>query len=173
MTTLREYHALEKRIKSKGFQPDPEIICRWRLVGLQLDVMPSQPGVLGFHNRWYPLAASTATPHALTSGRTIQLVTSPLFLATKFEAFRDRGAGDYLASHDLEDIVTVVDGREELMDEVRASSTEIRAYLGRQLTELLAEEAFLNALAGHLPGDSASQSRLPIILDRLRRLAKA
>jgi hypothetical protein len=31
-------------------------------------------------------------------------------VATKLEAFLKRGGGDYIASHDLEDIVTVVDG---------------------------------------------------------------
>jgi hypothetical protein len=37
------------------------------------------------------------------------------FVATKFEAFHGRGNNDHLASHDLEDIITVVDGRPELM----------------------------------------------------------
>jgi hypothetical protein len=54
-TSIREYHALEKRIAAQGFKHDPEVICRWRFAGLQLDLMPSGTGVLGFRNRWYPL----------------------------------------------------------------------------------------------------------------------
>jgi len=38
------------------------------------------------------------------------MVTGLYFLATKFAAFDGRGKGDYMASHDLEDIVAVVDG---------------------------------------------------------------
>jgi predicted nucleotidyltransferase len=172
VTTIHEYHALEKRIAAKGFKHDPEVVCRWRVAGLQLDVMPSGSGVLGFQNRWYPLAVATAVPYALPSGRTIQLVSGPLFLATKFEAFRDRGAGDYVASHDLEDIVTVINGRNEVLEEVAASTNDVREYLRERITQLLAEDAFITALPGHLPGDAASQARLPLILERLRRLER-
>ncbi len=41
----------------------------------------------------------------------IRIVTAPYFLATKLDAFRGRGKGDYFGSNDLEDIVAVVDGR--------------------------------------------------------------
>jgi predicted nucleotidyltransferase len=170
-TTIREYHILEARLRDKGFEPDPEVICRWNVAGLQLDLLPSGPNVLSFHNRWYPHAIATALPHRLPSGRTIRVLTSPLFLATKMEAFLDRGQGDWLASHDLEDIVTVVDGREELIDEVAAASPEIRDYLRSRLGDLLRQEAFLTALPGHLPGDVVSQARLPRLLATLRRLA--
>jgi hypothetical protein len=50
-TTAVQYHALEKRLRAKGFRHDPDVICRWRVAGLQLDIMPSGPNVLGFHNR--------------------------------------------------------------------------------------------------------------------------
>jgi predicted nucleotidyltransferase len=173
VTTVRQYHALEKRLAARGFRPDPEVICRWRLAGQQLDVMPSGPDVLGFSNPWYPLAFATANSHVLPSGRSIRLVTSPLFLATKLAAFRSRGASDYLASHDLEDIVSVVDGRAELLAEVALASAEVRSYLRLQLGELLAVDAFVTALPGHLPGDSASQARLPMLVEKFRRLATA
>jgi hypothetical protein len=69
--------------------------------------------------------------------------------------------------------VTVVDGRAELLEEVGKENEEVRAYLREQLSALLAINAFVDTLPGYLPGDAASQPRLPIILDRLRRLATA
>jgi hypothetical protein len=56
------------------------------------------------------------------------------FRATGRHAMRLRGsvsrpAGDFLASHDLEDIITVVDGRPELSKEVREASPQLREYL--------------------------------------------
>ena len=63
VATVREYHGVEAQLASRGFKHDssPDApICRWLKAGLILDLMPSQPGVLGFHNRWYPLAVSTA-----------------------------------------------------------------------------------------------------------------
>jgi hypothetical protein len=112
----------------------------------------------------------TAESVRLPSGRVISLIASPVFIATKLEAFHDRGENDFLGSHDLEDIVTVVDGRSELLDEARAAPADLRAYLASECRNLLSTPAFLDALPGHLPGDSASQARLPELLRRLRSL---
>ena len=106
----------------------------------------------------------------LPSGQSIRLIAPPVFLATKLEAFRGRGGGDFLASHDLEDIAVVIDGRPELMDEVSTSEPELRAYLADEIGSLLRNDAFLEALPGHLPGDEPSQARLPMIRERLRML---
>jgi hypothetical protein len=37
--------------------------------------------------------------------------------------------------------------------------------------KLLADPDFVDAVAGHLPGDSASQARLPLVLARMRAIA--
>lgn len=175
IATVSGYHHVEAQLSARGFKHDtsPEApICRWIGAGVTLDLMPSEPGVLSFHNRWYPLAVSTAQHARLPSGRVIALIAAPVFIATKLEAFRERGRGDFLASHDLEDIVTVVDGRPTLIDEVRGASHELRTYLARELRGLTTSSEFLDALPGHLAGDSASQARLPEILRRLRELAR-
>ena len=108
----------------------------------------------------------------LPSGRKIRLISPPAFIGTKLEAFHGRGAGDFLASHDLEDIITVVDGRPELSKEVREASFQLREYLVAQIRALLQNHNFLEALPAHLPGDAASQARLPELLSRLRALTR-
>ena len=133
--------------------------------------MPTDERVLGFGNRWYMEAVRTAEPIYLPSGRKILLIAPPVFLGTKLEAFRDRGRGDFLASHDLEDIVTVVDGRPTLPEEVGAAAPALRTYLAEQFAALLNNPGFVEALPAHLPGDGASQARLPMIKERVRRLA--
>jgi predicted nucleotidyltransferase len=168
-----DYHAMEKAVEARGFKHDlsPEApICRWVLQGVALDLMPSQPGILGFHNRWYPLAIETATQIKLPNGMDIRLITAPVFVATKFEAFHGRGNNDYLASHDLEDIVTVVDGRPELIQEIDQADSELRHYIAAEINALLEGRDFLTALAGHLPGDAASQARLPELIRRMREI---
>lgn len=90
----------------------------------------------------------------------------------KLEAFADRGRGDFAASHDLEDMIAIVDGIASITDDVRACDDDLRRYLAEQLCALLDDERFLAALPGHLPGDSASQSRLSLLLDRLREVAE-
>lgn len=91
----------------------------------------------------------------------------PMFVATKLDAFDDRGHGDHHASRDLEDVIAVVDGRAELVDEVAAAPSEVRAYLAGRVDQLLAEPDFVDAVAGHLAGD---EDRLPVVIDRLRQL---
>lgn len=56
-----------------------------------LDLMPVEPEVLGFSNRWYPYAVETAEPTDLGTGITIRLVSAVGFVATKLEAFAGRG----------------------------------------------------------------------------------
>jgi predicted nucleotidyltransferase len=173
--SLIEYHALERQLESGGFRHDrsPDApICRWTVGSALLDVMPTDEGVLGFGNRWYDEALHTAVQVTLPSGRKIRLISPPAFLGTKLEAFHGRGAGDFLASHDLEDIITVVDGRPELSKEVREASLRLREYLVAQIRALLQNDNFLEALPAHLPGDTASQARLPELLSRLHALTQ-
>lgn len=95
-----------------------------------------------------------------------------MFLATKLEAFDGRGKGDFLFSHDLEDLLAVIDGRASLLEECRTSPAELRTYLAARLTALLATRDFVDALSGHLPGDAASQERLPELQDKLRQISE-
>lgn len=175
VTTAREYHAMESRLQSKGFKHDMSPgapICRWRCKGIEVDLMPSGTDVLGFHNCWYPLAMETAEWVTLEDGLTIRLIAAPVFIGTKLEAFKGRGNNDFLLSHDLEDIITVVDGRTELVDEMQNAPDELRGYVAKEFRALLDTPGFLEALAGHLPGDSGSQQRLPNLIATLQRLSR-
>jgi hypothetical protein len=140
--------------------------------GALLDVMPTDMAVLGFGNRWHEEAARTAGIHVLPSGTSIRLISAPVFMATKLEAFADRCHGNFLASHDLEDITAIVDGCPELGDEAAVASLGIRKHLSTRVRGLLGSHAFHNAPPGHLPGDSASQARVPLIPERLQRLSR-
>ena len=102
----------------------------------------------------------TAAEVHLRGGLTLRAITAPCFLGTKIEAFRGRGRGDYFASHDLEDFITVVDGRTSLLDEVAAASVELRRFVGEAVGALFAEPRFLDALPGYLLQDEANQARI-------------
>ena len=162
-----DYHELGRQLRQRGFQEDSQPgapLCRWCINDLILDLMPAQSEILGFSNRWYPLALETAQLQGLPSGRSIRVVTAPVFLATKLQAFHGRGKGDYLFSHDLEDLMAVVDGRASLLEECRLSPPELRNDLAAQFRDLLNTPAFLEALPAFLPPDQASQQRLPDVL---------
>lgn len=170
IATYAEYMHLEDRLRQLGFSESTEIICRWISDDLILDLMPTDPSVLGFSNRWYQPALERATRVRLED-LMIRLISGPYFLATKIVAFRNRGKSDYVASRDIEDIVTVIDGRPEIVEEVRRSDTELREFSGAEFRDLLDHRDFLEALPGHLLPDAASQLRLPLVLHRMRQIA--
>lgn len=178
--TVHDYHAVEKRVRAQGFSNDMRPgapICRWVYGNVTVDVMPTVKEILGFANRWYPLAIATAQRVALPSGTSIRLISAPVFVGTKLEAFNDRGRDasgqpDYLGSHDLEDIITVADRRPELVDDCRAAPAELRAYLAQSFSALLADADFQSTLAGHLPADAFSQRRLNGLRETLMALSQ-
>jgi hypothetical protein len=93
-----------------------------------------------------------------------------LFVATKLETFKGRGMGDFFGSRDLEDLVYVVDGRATIVEEVRAETAELRAYISAEVASLLATIGFLDALPGYLLPDAMSQSRIRMVIKSLEAL---
>jgi len=174
VTTLIGYHALEKRIAARGFKRDvsPDApVCRWRLGNVMLDLMPSEERVLGFANRWYPLAISTAVPVQLPSGIQIRLIAAPAFLATKFEAFASRGGSDMMSSHDFEDIINVLAGRPGIKDEVEEAVTDLRRYLAACFREVASHPDFDNTLPGLIAFDALYAERLETVREHIATIA--
>lgn len=169
-----EYTAFSDRLRHLGFSEDSSEgapICRWQSDQIKLDVMPLDEKVLGFSNRWYRGALSTAENRTLANGTTIRAITSPYFLGTKIEAFRGRGQNDYLGSHDLEDLIAVIDGRDSIVQEVLQAEPPLRTFIAHRIGAFLGEPMFLDFLPGSLMPDSASQTRITMLLSRLHRLA--
>ena len=177
--TIHDYHAIEVRVRAQGFSNDmrPKApICRWVHKNVTLDLMPTVKEILGFANRWYPHALQTATLVTLPGGTTIKMISAPAFIGTKLEAFKDRGKDahgkpDFLGSHDLEDIISVVDRRPALLAECRSETTELRNYLAAEFKALFANPEFEPSLSGHLPGDAFSQQRVKSLVNALRELS--
>jgi predicted nucleotidyltransferase len=132
--------------------------------------MPTEPSILGFTNRWYRPALEHAGKVKMGEYE-IRLITGPYFLATKLDAFHGRGRNDYRMSRDLEDIVTVLDGRPEIIAEEQQADPELQKYLSEEFSALLADRDFLEALPGHLLPDAASQQRIRIVVDRIQQIA--
>ena len=175
VTSYSDYRVLGRNLKEAGFSPDtsPDApICRGTIGELRLDVMPTSEDVLGFTNSWYREAARSAKLIRLPGGTEIRLIIAPLFVAAKIEAFHGRGHGDYIGSHDMEDIITLVDGRPELPGEVLAySEPELVKFISEEIEDLLGTPAFFQAISGFLRPDEASQARVPTIIARLRQIA--
>lgn len=170
-----KYYALEERLRALGFQnpidEETPVLCRWKFHGIKVDVMPTDESVLGFSNRWYRGGMAHSEAFNLPNGERVSVFSVPYLLASKLDAFHGRGRGDYMASKDIEDIVSLLDGCADAEQKVLAAPVDVREYLGREFNNLLADKSFLTSLEGHLNSGSAVLERLARFLDIMRRLA--
>ncbi len=130
--------------------------------------MPDDASILGFTNRWYRTAVESAQYIGLSSGVSIRVVDPAHFIGTKLEAYKGRGNGDPLTSHDIEDILTVVDGRPELANDILVCDSLLRAYIAEQLADLLELNDFEYVVQSIANTDAQRET---LIFQRLEELA--
>ncbi|MFQ5551965.1 MAG: hypothetical protein ACE5FJ_12090, partial [Gemmatimonadales bacterium] len=137
-----------------------------------IDVMPDDESVLGFKNRWYRHVLQMYELCEVIEGTTIRIARAPVFLATKWDAFEDRGEGDWYGSADIEDIVSVVSGRAELVDEIGASEPELRAYLVERTVRMIDSGLMEDVVTGALPDAAQIPGLLSRVSVRFREIAE-
>jgi hypothetical protein len=124
-----ELAGIENQLDKAGFKPaldeDNPVICRWKKDALVLDIMPADPVVFGFSNRWYEYAFDNPSEFDLGDGIIVRAINPPLFLCTKIDAHNRRGKDDYAMSKDIEDVIRLIDGRQELLEEIRLADKVI------------------------------------------------
>ena len=174
VATKADYYKLSDRLQQQGFTEDTSEgapLCRWKTDSVDLDVIPTEANILGFGNQWYTAAMENAEIISLLGKVNIHMVSAPYFLITKLEAFDGRGNGDYLLSHDIEDMIAVIDGREELAEEVRRAESALVEVLAIRFQKLLEDQAFMEAVSGHMPTDEINQNRVEMILSAIREIS--
>lgn len=149
-----ENWATDELLRSKGFKNDTSEgapICRWVYQGLKVDLMTPNQNILGFANSWYKEEIEK-TIEILISPITIRILSLPYFLATKIEAFKDRGYPDFMGSKDMEDIISLLEvSNEELFKKGYINTSEsLRAYLKAEFLNLKKQSAFLDSIPGAL-----------------------
>lgn len=137
----RDYAAIEEKLRSKGFVNDVEsgVICRYVVRGITVDVMPTSKNILGFANKWYPEAYQNAVSVKLEENLSVRIFSAPYFLATKLEAFADRGGNDGRFSSDFEDIVYVLNNRLAIWEEMGNANESVKGYLKDEFRKLLGQ----------------------------------
>ncbi len=172
ITSRAEYYRLSDLLRTFGLQESTESgapLCRWRYEKISIDVMPCDESVLGFSNRWYRPGFANSIRYHLPSGRQILIFSTPYLLASKIEAFTNRGGGNFYFSSDIEDIVAVLDGRFSLFEEVQQADGEVKAFLSRWFQAELENlweigPAFLSPVA-------RNSGRTNLLWQRLEKLA--
>jgi hypothetical protein len=169
VVTLVEFYKLEEQLRDFGFHHDMSEgapIFRWIIKGCRVDVMPIDSQDLGMNSQWFREALETAKAVTLNGNIKVRVITAPLFLATKLAAFRDRGREDLYGSHDLEDIVTVIDGRQNIVEDVANSNKDVRKFIAAEFTTLMQHSDFDDALLGHLSNTFGARDRAPEVKEK-------
>lgn len=162
---------IEAEFRKLGFAHDISEgahIGRFLLGDLIVDILPIDGSSFGMNTDWHQLAVSTAQTLDL-NGLQIRVINAPLLICTKLAAFHDRGKDDLKTSKDFEDILSIVDGREELLSEIIATDITAKAFLIQQFAALLKNADLSEAILWQLESDQ--QEREEIILARMSAIA--
>lgn len=166
-----EFERMGEMLRKAGFRQDGssnESIESWRWKEIRVDFLPHRP-IGGMQaNRWFPFLMEEAKCVEVVSGKFAWCASAPCFIATKFEAFFSRGNGDYLLSKDIEDILAVIDGRAEFLNEINVCAHEVRDFVTHCCRCLLADERFMDCLQQLIPDDQ----REAIVTNRLLQLVR-
>jgi predicted nucleotidyltransferase len=73
-----------------------------------METLPKDSAALGMNAKWFHEVLACSVDVDLGKGCVARVITPALFLATKLEAFKDRGKGDYLMSRDLANPFTAI-----------------------------------------------------------------
>ena len=138
LINYNERAKLEEKLRTIGFQHDMEstVVCRFKIQGIIVDIMPTTSDSIGFSNRWYPEGFKQAEEYKIDDNNIVKILSSTYFIATKLEAFKGRGNGDGRTSQDFEDIVYVLENRQTIWEELNNTTGEIRNYLINEFKQL-------------------------------------
>jgi hypothetical protein len=128
--------------------------------------MPSDGSILGFKNQWYPDGCRNAIEFHINETDRIKIFSAVYFLASKLNAFNDRGNNDGRTSSDFEDIVYILNNRSTIWDEMENASREVKRYLKFEFTRLINEQYFDEWISVHL--EYSEQRRVGYIIGGLR-----
>ena len=163
---------LEEKLRSIGFSHDIEsgVVCRYRIQGIIVDIMPTNDNSIGFSNRWYPEGFRQAVNYKIDDMCTVKILSAPYFIATKMEAFKDRGNSDGRTSQDFEDIIYVLENRKEIWEEMKNVAGDVRDYLKSEFLQLLNNSNITEWIDCHVERGSPPATYL--IIEELKKFTK-
>jgi hypothetical protein len=171
ITTAGKLEELRQQLVQKGFvqSHEDDVICRFRFDDLLVDVMSTQAIGWAPSNRWFLPGFQNAYSMDL-DGITIRLMPLPYFLASKMEAFFDRGLKDLYASHDFEDILYIFNYSTSLVEQIQQTGGEVGHYLKECVVRMMSDEAIRSVMPAHLFYETADE-RIEIILEKMKGIA--
>ena len=170
IATYAKLEQLREDLVARGFYQSAEdaVTCRFRYDDLLIDVMTTQTVGWAPSNPWFEKGFDKAITIDLNNV-VIKVLPLPYFLATKMEAFYDRGIKDVYASHDLEDLVYLFNYTTAIDTHVLASNKEVQLYLAEKFISITENHTIMSAIRGSLYYEQADE-RMEIIKERFQNI---
>ena len=168
LVAYKNYAAVEEQLRAIGFVNDihSKVICRYKYQGLIVDIMPTSEKVLGFSNKWYAPGFKLAVDFKIDKQHIVKIFPDAYFIASKLEAFKNRGKNDGRTSSDFEDIVFVLNYRDTIWKELQEADEIVKRYLRDEFIKLLSFNYIVEWIAVHF--DYTDRQRVDLILGRLK-----
>lgn len=169
-----EWVQMQERLSELEFYPDPQgqSICSYKFQNIAIDIMPAEDSSIGISNTWYKLGFNYLQTIQLEDGIIIKILSSPYFLATKLEAFKDRGKNDFYGSHDFEDIIYILDNRTTIVEEIIAADSNVKEYIKTELTTIKNHPQSDEILAMHIH-PLIREERFNMLLDKIKLITNS
>jgi predicted nucleotidyltransferase len=163
-----DYAALEEKLRRLGFKNDTtaKFVGRYIIEGVIVDLMPTDGNILGFTNIWYGEGFKKAIAYTIDEHHTVRIFPAPYFIASKIEAFKNRGNSRGLTSSDFEDIIFVLENRDLVWEEMKKTDLPLKDYLINKFTALLKNPYLEEWIDAHTGFNSPSSAGF--ILNNLR-----
>jgi hypothetical protein len=162
---------MQERLSALNFQPDPhgQSICSYKFDDIAIDIMPAEDSGIGVSNKWYKPGFAYLQEIDLPDGIKINVLPSPYFLATKLEAFKNRGENDFYGSHDFEDIIYLLDNRTTIVEEVVNANKDVHEYIKTALTAFKNHPQAHEILAMHIH-PFIREERFPLLMAKISHI---
>jgi hypothetical protein len=169
IVNLHHWQLINEKLALLGFNPDPygQSICSYKYKDIPVDIMATEDGPLGPANRWYKLGFENLWT-ARAKQQEIKILSAPCYLATKFEAFKNRGS-DYRTSHDIEDIIYIIDNRINIVEDIALENELISSFIKERLNDIVKKGLLKEVLMAHIHPIMSDQ-RIPIVEEKITKI---
>jgi len=169
IVTLGQLEKIRQELATRGFFPDPEeqVVCRFVYKGILVDVMSTKETGWAPANFWFKEGFQHLQTITLDGDVAIQILPLAYFLASKFDAYHSRGK-DPRTSHDLEDVIFLLDNRVNLVADIITSPPNVLSYLQSEFASLITED-LEEAILGHMNPFSRKE-RYPLLIEKLKTI---
>ena len=172
ISSLGKLEELRQNLTMKGFiqTSEDDVICRFHYGDIIVDIMATEEIGWAPANEWFKPGFKHLIERTIEDIH-IRILSLSYFLASKFSAFHDRGSDDPRSSHDFEDIIYILDNRDDFDESILKSPDDVKNYLKSEFSAILKNPVLQEAVQGNLSYDN-QKKRFDMIVEKLKEIVK-